>query len=216
MCVLHSPACPSGRAFLHAAGLPLLRYTTGSSCSGPIMTATSAPLLLHRFHSPLGPMFVCASEQGVCLLEFAVSQRNEREFAELQRLLHTRIIAGENDHTRQAEREIGEYFAGTRQQFEVALHLPGTGFQRQVWDALQQIPYGDTVSYQQQADRLGNPAAIRAVAGANGANRVSIIVPCHRVIGSNGSLTGFGGGLARKRALLALEGGGAQAELYDH
>jgi len=150
-------------------------------------------------------MFVCASEQGVCLLEFAVSQRNEREFAELQRLLGSRILAGENDHTRQAESEIGEYFAGTRQQFGVALHLPGTAFQQQVWQALQTIPYGDTTSYQQQADRLGKPAAIRAVAGANGANRVAIIVPCHRVIGKDGSLTGYGGGLQRKAWLLAHE-----------
>ena len=166
---------------------------------------TAPALLLHRFHSPLGPMFVCASEQGVCLLEFAVSQRNEREFAELQRLLGSRILAGENDHTHQTESEIGEYFAGTRQQFGVALHLPGTAFQQQVWQALQTIPYGDTTSYQQQADRLGKPAAIRAVAGANGANRVAIIVPCHRVIGKDGSLTGYGGGLQRKAWLLAHE-----------
>ncbi|MDC7706607.1 methylated-DNA--[protein]-cysteine S-methyltransferase [Vogesella indigofera] len=177
-----------------------------------------APILLHRFHSPLGPMFVCASEQGVCLLEFAVSRRVEREFEDLQRLLHTRIVAGENAHTRQAEAEIGEYFAGTRQQFGVALHLPGTAFQQQVWDALQAIPYGDTASYQQQAERLGNPAAIRAVAGANGANRVSIIVPCHRVIGKDGSLTGYGGGLQRKAWLLQHEQrnrfGEAQPQLF--
>ena len=150
-------------------------------------------------------MFVCASEQGVCLLEFAVSQRNEREFADLQRLLGCRIVGGGNEHTRQAARGSGEYFAGSRQRSDVALHLPGTAFQQQVWQALQTIPYGDTVSYQQQADRLGKPAAIRAVAGANGANRVAIIVPCHRVIGKDGSLTGYGGGLQGKAWLLAHE-----------
>lgn len=216
---LPRPRCRASALDVGYDSLSGFGYTFKKLTGNALMHSTPPdPILLHRFPSPLGPMFVCASEQGVCLLEFAVSQRNEREFAELQRLLHTRIVAGENAHTRQAEAEIGEYFAGTRQQFGVALHLPGTAFQQQVWAALQQIPYGDTASYQQQAERLGNPAAIRAVAGANGANRVSIIVPCHRVIGKDGSLTGYGGGLQRKAWLLQHEQrsrfGEAQPQLF--
>lgn len=102
--------------------------------------------------------------------------------------------------------QLGDYFAGTRREFEVRLHLEGTAFQRRVWRVLQDIPYGATISYGDVARRLGLlPSASRAVGIATGANPVSIIVPCHRVIGSDGSLTGYGGGLDRKRFLLNLE-----------
>jgi methylated-DNA-[protein]-cysteine S-methyltransferase len=104
-------------------------------------------------------------------------------------------------------RQLGEYFAGERRSFEVALELLGTPFQRRVWSALLEIPYGETVSYGELANRLGDPAAVRAVGLANGRNPVSVIVPCHRVIGANGDLTGYGGGLERKRLLLELEHG---------
>lgn len=103
--------------------------------------------------------------------------------------------------------ELREYFAGGRRQFDVALHTPSTPFQAAVWAALQQIPYGETVSYREQAERIGKPTAVRAVANANGQNRVSVIIPCHRVIGADGSLTGYGGGLQRKQWLLEHEGG---------
>ena len=166
---------------------------------------TEKPLLLHRFTTPLGPMFVCASERGVCLLEFVDRRMLETEFRDLQRLFNAPILAGENDHTRQAEREIGEYFAGSRLVFNVALDTPGSDFQQSVWRMLQTIPYGQTASYGEQAAKLGKPQAVRAVASANGANRVAIIIPCHRVIGKDGSLTGYGGGLARKQWLLEHE-----------
>jgi methylated-DNA-[protein]-cysteine S-methyltransferase len=105
----------------------------------------------------------------------------------------------------EAARQLEEYFAGTRTRFDLPLAPVGTPFQRQVWEALQAIPYGQTVSYGQLADRLGRPAAARAVGFANGHNPISIIVPCHRVVGSNGDLTGYGGGLERKRRLLDFE-----------
>jgi methylated-DNA-[protein]-cysteine S-methyltransferase len=103
-------------------------------------------------------------------------------------------------------RQLGEYFAGTRRHFDLPLRLQGTDFQRRVWQALTEIPYGQTWSYGELAKRIDNPSASRAVGLANGRNPISILVPCHRVIGADGSLTGYGGGLERKRWLLAHEG----------
>ncbi|RSN24641.1 cysteine methyltransferase [Amycolatopsis sp. WAC 04169] len=107
------------------------------------------------------------------------------------------------------EKQLKEYFAGQRKEFDLPLSFGGTEFQRMVWEGLLGIPYGETVSYGQLADRLGRPTASRAVGLANGKNPISIIVPCHRVIGSNGDLTGYGGGVERKRHLLDFERGGA-------
>jgi len=111
---------------------------------------------------------------------------------------------------KETARQLGEYFAGQRKTFDLPLDLAGSEFQRSVWKLLQGIPFGQTISYGEQSKRLGNMKAIRAVAGANGRNPVSIIVPCHRVIGSDGSLTGFGGGLECKRWLLEHESRGTR------
>lgn len=111
--------------------------------------------------------------------------------------------------------QLQEYFAGQRTSFDVPLRLSGTDFQQTVWDALREIPYGDTESYGQLAARIGRPAASRAVGLANGKNPISIIVPCHRVIGSGGSLTGYGGGLDRKQRLLAFERAGGGQPLAE-
>ena len=165
------------------------------------------PIHTCTFSSPLGKIIACATEQGLCLLEFVGSKRIEREQQDLQRLLQRPLVIGDNEHLQQTEAELGEYFSGCRTQFSVALHTPATPFQAAVWQALQTIPYGKTVSYQEQANRIGKPTAVRAVANANGANRVSIIIPCHRVIGADGSLTGYAGGLQRKQWLLAHERG---------
>lgn len=162
-------------------------------------------ILIDRLTTPLGPMFVCATNQGICLLEFVDRRMLETEFEQLQSLLKMKIIFGENQHIKQAKVEIAEYFAGTRTNFTVALHTPGTLFQQTVWDCLKHIPYGELTTYKQQAQRINNPQAIRAVANANGYNRVAIIVPCHRVIGSNGELIGYGGGLERKKWLIEHE-----------
>ena len=165
------------------------------------------PIQTRTFPSPLGKIIACATEQGLCLLEFVGSKSVEREQQDLKRLLQREMVVGDNIHLQQTEAELNEYFSGCRTQFSVALHTPATPFQAAVWQALQTIPYGKTVSYQEQANRIGKPTAVRAVANANGANRVSIIIPCHRVIGSDGSLTGYAGGLQRKQWLLAHERG---------
>jgi AraC family transcriptional regulator, regulatory protein of adaptative response / methylated-DNA-[protein]-cysteine methyltransferase len=165
-----------------------------------------APLVLHRFETRLGAMSAAATPEGLCLLEFSEGRgRLESELAEVERLLGCKAAEGENPHTRQALRELEEYYSGKRRAFEVPLQLAGTAFQQAVWRALVTIPFGETVSYQDQARRVGKPEAVRAVAAANGRNHLAVIVPCHRVIGKDGSLTGYGGGLHRKAWLLAHE-----------
>ena len=111
-----------------------------------------------------------------------------------------------NRHATRAVRQLREYFAGERRRFDVPLHLEGTAFQKRAWAAMREIPYGATISYAQQARQIGNPRATRAVGTANGANPIPIIVPCHRVVASDGSLGGYALGLTMKRRLLALEG----------
>ena len=171
----------------------------------PNRSKNTTVLLVTRLTTPLGPMYAGATPKGVCLLEFSDRRMLETEFYDLQNKLDATILAGENEHIRQLDTELAEYFDGTRKAFEVSLHTPGTPFQQSVWTHLTDIPYGETRSYQQQAHRLGKPAAIRAVASANGHNRVAIVIPCHRVIGKDGNLTGYGGGLERKRWLLEHE-----------
>lgn len=163
------------------------------------------PILISRLTTPLGPMYACASPEGICLLEFTDRRMLETEFEDLQRRLQTVIIAGENEHTDSLRKELAEYFAGHRREFTVPLHTPGTPFQQSVWRELLTIPYGHTRSYQQQAERLHRPNATRAVAAANGHNRVAIVIPCHRVIGKDGNLRGYAGGLERKKWLLEHE-----------
>lgn len=192
-------AFDSGYESLSGFGYTYKRVT------GRAPTELSEVILIHRFTTPLGPMFVCATERGVCLLEFTDRRMLETEFRCLQRLLKARIMSGENQHTRQAEQEIGEYFMGTRQHFALQLDTPGSDFQCAVWQGLQGIPYGETTHYQDLSDQINRPTAVRAVASANGANRVAIVIPCHRVIGKDGSMTGYGGGLARKEWLIKHE-----------
>jgi len=158
-----------------------------------------------RFTTPLGPMFGCATSRGICLFEFTNRRMLETEFKDLTKRLNAVILPGENHHLKQLKKEISEYFKGTRKTFTVELDTPGTDFQKSVWKMLQAIPYGETWSYQQQAIQLSKPSAVRAVANANGHNRISIIIPCHRVIGKDGNLTGYGGGLERKKWLLDFE-----------
>ena len=171
----------------------------------PSLSGGDEIILISRFTTPLGPMFVCATENGVCLLEFTDRRMLETEFKDLQRLLKANIIAGENTHIAKTKKEISEYFEGTRMSFTVPICSPGTIFQQRVWDHLQHIHYGQITTYQQQAMELEMRTAIRAIASANGANRIAIMVPCHRVIGKNGRLAGYGGGLERKRWLLDHE-----------
>jgi len=162
-------------------------------------------LIYQRFDAPLGPMVAIASDQGLCLLEFGDRRMLESEFADLQRRLDAVLLPGTNQYTEEAVRQMTEYFAGTRKTFDVTLHAPGTAFQQRVWAALREIPFGEIRSYGEIAAAIGEPKAMRAVGTANGMNRIAIMIPCHRVIGADGALTGYGGGLWRKDWLLKHE-----------
>jgi O-6-methylguanine DNA methyltransferase len=155
--------------------------------------------------TPLGDMLALASGAGLCLLEFA--QGTARLDQELAQVHAARGPVGANPSAAldQLQAELDSYFTGQRQRFDVALDPVGTPFQQRVWRALLAIPYGATWSYAREAGHIGQPTAVRAVAAANGHNKIAIVIPCHRVIGSNGTLTGYGGGLPRKQWLLDLE-----------
>ena len=160
---------------------------------------------LKRIETPLGTMIACADSSGICLLEFSDRKALPTELKQISKHFDATIIQGQNTHFITLEKELKEYFEGKRTDFSVPLSPVGTAFQKQVWEVLRTIPYGMTRSYQEQANILGNPKGVRAVANANGLNKISIIIPCHRVIGSDGKLTGYGGGIWRKQKLLELE-----------
>lgn len=176
-----------------------------SSAKKVVFSAPEEPILMTEINTPLGIMLAGATSKGICLLEFTGRIRIEKEFQELKKLLNTVMIPGRNAHTAQLEKELSAYFDGTLKQFTVPLHLPGNDFSKAVWQAIQVVPYGHTCSYKQQADYMNNPKAIRAIASTNGKNRIAIIIPCHRIIGSNGSMTGYAGGIEKKKWLLKFE-----------
>jgi methylated-DNA-[protein]-cysteine S-methyltransferase len=155
--------------------------------------------------SPVGPLLLAASGRGLRLVHFCSSARSWRPPPDWRQ---------QSPPLQPAIAQLQEYFAGTRRVFDLPLDMRGTSFQRAVWQALQQIPYGATTSYGLLARQLGRPEAARAVGLANGANPLPIVVPCHRVIGADGGLTGFGGGLPIKRALLQLEGAACVRDLF--
>ncbi|MDQ1296971.1 MAG: AraC family transcriptional regulator [Bacteroidota bacterium] len=155
--------------------------------------------------TPLGEMIAGATEDGICLLEFTDCRMLNAEYKDLTKLLNTSLEEGENRHLELLRKELAEYFDGRLQVFSVPVVIPGTEFRQSVWRELLNIPFGSTRTYQEQAESMKKPGAIRAVANANGRNRISIIIPCHRVIGSDGGLTGYGGGLKRKKWLLDHE-----------
>jgi AraC family transcriptional regulator of adaptative response/methylated-DNA-[protein]-cysteine methyltransferase len=158
-----------------------------------------------RILTPLGPMLAGATEDGICLLEFVDRRMLETQLDRLSKLLHAKVVPGFHEYFDLLNEQLAEYFSGKRKEFDIPLVLPGTPFQEKVWAGLQAIPYGSTRSYKEQADFIGSPNAVRAVANANGDNRIAILIPCHRVIGANGELVGYGGGLSRKQYLLKLE-----------
>ena len=165
----------------------------------------TAPILATLIASPLGPLLAAATEDGLCMLEYADREKLPKQAADLMRFYGRPVVPGRNEHIDRIARELDEYFAGERQQFDVPLDLKGTEFQEKVWKELSNIPFGETISYEELATRIGKPTAQRAVGLANGRNRVPIVVPCHRVIQKNGQLRGYGGGLWRKQFLLDLE-----------
>lgn len=160
---------------------------------------------LKRIETPLGTMYAAATENGICMLEFTDRKMLETELKYLSKSLNANIVQGENLFFEILEKELSEYFEGKRTSFTVPLDFVGSDFQKQVWEVLMKIPYGQTWSYAKQSEILGDKNKVRAVANANGMNKISILVPCHRVIGSDGHLTGYGGGIWRKQKLLELE-----------
>ncbi len=169
-------------------------------------TFADAPIYWCEIDSPIGPLLLAGTGRALTHVHFQAGPRAPKPCAAWRP-----AQAPFADVTVQ----LAEYFAGQRQQFSLPLAPQGTAFQRSVWQALGQIPYGETISYGELARRLGSHSGARAVGLANGANPLPIIVPCHRVIGADGSLTGFGGGLPLKRALLALEGAACVRDLFS-
>ena len=137
------------------------------------------------------------------------NEKLETHINQLKKRFPNGVVVGVSPFFEQLDTQLSEYFAGDRKEFDVVLDMQGTDFQIKVWQALLSIPYGKTVCYQEQALVIKNPKAVRAVANANGANRIAIVIPCHKVIGKNGSMVGYGGGIWRKEYLLKLEADGA-------
>ncbi len=164
-------------------------------------------VLCHRTHieTPLGEMIAAATDKGICMFEYADYKQLELARRQLVAYFKTPLVQGENPHFDILRKQLDDYFNGERKKFDIPLHLIGTEFQKQVWLSLLKIPYGCTITYGKQAELIGKPSAVRAVANANGKNKISIILPCHRVIGADNSLTGYGGGIWRKKKLLELE-----------
>lgn len=146
-----------------------------------------------------------ATDQGICFIEFIDRMHLDKELTRLGRELNAGLEPGKHAFLDLLEEQLNQYFAQTRTEFTLPLHLTGTAFQKSVWQTLLGIPYGTTWSYKQQAIQMNQPEAIRAVAAANGQNKHAIIIPCHRVVGSNGQLTGYAAGLSKKKWLLEFE-----------
>jgi len=155
--------------------------------------------------TPLGTMITIADENFLYLLEFVDGRGIEKEIERLQKRMQSKIIFGITAPIHSIESELNAYFAGTLTAFNTPFVLLGTDFQQSVWHALTTIPYGHTKSYAAQAEVISKPSACRAVANANGANQLAIIIPCHRIIASDGKLGGYGGGITRKQWLLTHE-----------
>jgi AraC family transcriptional regulator of adaptative response/methylated-DNA-[protein]-cysteine methyltransferase len=173
--------------------------------SQPSKAESIAVMYSQWLDTPLGPMLVIADDAGIHVLDFVNRRGLEKEIGRLRARNKCVIVPGQHRYLAQAAKEIGEYYAGKRQTFTLPLADRGTPFQKSVWKQLLAIPAGETRSYADIALEIGQPKAVRAVARANGDNYRGIIIPCHRVIGSDGSLTGYGGGLARKQWLLDFE-----------
>ena len=162
-------------------------------------------VMINRLLTPLGPMIAAADNRHLYLLEFADRRMLETQIQRLSRRQRRPFCPGENKLLLQIQIEMEQYFEGRRESFTVPFVSPGTEFQQRVWQQLQQIPYGTTLSYEQLASRVGRPKAYRAVGRANGDNRLAVLIPCHRVVRANGQMGGYGGGLRRKEWLLAHE-----------
>jgi methylated-DNA-[protein]-cysteine S-methyltransferase len=153
----------------------------------------------------VGEMVLASYNDALCIANWEYGKTKERIEKKIAKTLNAVYVDASSVVIDESKKQLDEYFSGKRQAFDVPLLMVGTAFQKSVWEALLQIPYGETASYLEQAKRIGREKAVRAVASANGANAISIFIPCHRIIGSNGTLTGYAGGLETKQKLLELE-----------
>lgn len=167
---------------------------------------------LDSLETPVGPLLIGATDSAVCLLEFSEPGR-ERQLESLEKRYGKVVSPGTSGMLSALRAQLIEYFASGRKTFDLPLNYGGTQFQHTVWNKLREIPYGQTWSYGELAERIGDRDATRAVGAANGMNPIAILIPCHRVINANGKLGGFGGGLWRKQILLDLEQGQLQLRL---
>jgi AraC family transcriptional regulator, regulatory protein of adaptative response / methylated-DNA-[protein]-cysteine methyltransferase len=181
-----------------------LRQRTGAP---PSAARGQRALRVTQVASPLGPLLLVGDEEAVHLVEFWDRRMLETQFAVLEQRLGAVFFPGTTAPLERMRTELAAYFAGRLRDFTVPLEIPGSAHQQAAWAALRDVPYGETRTYGQLAARLGRPSAARAVARAVGENRFAIVIPCHRIVGADGQLTGYGGGLWRKRHLLALERG---------
>ncbi len=176
-----------------------------SEQKSPFLEGGQSILRASWLDTPLGHMLAIGDEEALYLLEFVDYRKLDREVERLSRRTQLAIIPGDTKTTRAIEEELTLYFEGKLKEFKTPLRLFGSPFQQTVWEELKKIPFGETRSYADIAAALHKPSAFRAVAQANGANQLAIIIPCHRVINANGDLGGYGGGLLRKKRLLDLE-----------
>jgi len=158
-----------------------------------------------KINTPLGEMVAAASADGICLLEFSEERAVASDYENLASLFITKVKRGSNSHIRNLKKQLKEYFKGKRKEFSLPLVIPGTQFQKEAWEELMKIPFGSISTYHEQAEAINKPSALRAVGHAIASNRIAIIIPCHRVIGADGTLVGYGGGLNRKKWLLEHE-----------
>jgi AraC family transcriptional regulator, regulatory protein of adaptative response / methylated-DNA-[protein]-cysteine methyltransferase len=175
--------------------------------SSPTRMKNLSIVTVAQLVTPLGAMYAGVSDQGVCLLEFNDRKALQKQLNRIQQKLNALFVPGDHEYLQRLQQQLDEYFAGNRSEFDIPLQLVGSEFQQQAWRALLKIPYAETRSYQQQAEAIENPSAIRAIASANAANAIAIVIPCHRVIAKSGSMAGYAGGIWRKQYLLNLEKG---------
>jgi len=208
--MLNNELFPHTEFMLDPATLENLQHHVRTLCNRADESSGNA--LYYRYlDSPVGPMIAMASDKGVVLLEFLDTiDTITKEINDLRTRHGFCLRQGEHPHLNAVHQQMQDYFAGRLQQFDLSLDAPGTPFDETVWAHLQRIPYGRTCSYGDLAKDIGNAAHARIVGSANHRNRISIVIPCHRVIGADGSLTGYGGGLPRKRWLLEFESMQAQ------
>jgi len=166
---------------------------------------------IQYYKSPIGELLLGSFEDKLCLADMKYRKMRTTIDSRIQKGLKAKYIEESSEVIDKTIKQMQEYFAGERKEFDIPLLMVGTDFQKSVWEGLMQIPYGTTASYLELAQNIGNEKAVRAVASANGANAIAILIPCHRIIGSNGDLVGYAGGLPAKKKLLELE-----SNLFNH